>query len=64
MDETLHMAVTDPAYETNVKRMIEIAFTDVPRIPLYQPYLDAATQKDVTGFASWFRSAIGGYGGG
>lgn len=58
VDETLHMAVDDPSYEGKVKRMIEIAFTDVPRIPLYQPYLDAATQKDVTGFASWFHRQL------
>lgn len=58
VDETLHMAVSDPAYAGNVKRMMEIAFTDVPRIPLYQPYLDAATQKNVDGFTSWFHRQL------
>lgn len=58
VDETLYMEVSDPAYEPNVKRMIEIAFTDVPRIPLYQPYLDAATQKNVSGFVSWFHRQL------
>lgn len=56
VDETLHMAVDDPAYAPNVKRMIAIAFEDVPRIPLYQPYLDAAMQPDVSGYvASYHR---------
>lgn len=58
VDETLHMDVSEPAYAENVKRMMEIAFTDVPRIPLYQPYLDAATQKNVSGFASWFHRQL------
>lgn len=58
VDDTMHMDVNDPAYAPNVKRMIEIAFTDVPRIPLYQPYLDAATQKNVSGFVSWFHRQL------
>lgn len=58
VDETLHMEVSDPKYAPNVKRMIEIAFTDVPRIPLYQPYLDAAMQKNVSSYASWFHRQL------
>jgi len=58
VDETLHMAVDDPKYADNVKRMIAIAFEDVPRIPLYQPYLDSAMQKNVTGYASWFHRQL------
>lgn len=58
VDNTLHMDVNNPEYAPNVKRMIEIAFTDVPRIPLYQPYLDAATQKNVSGFTSWFHRQL------
>jgi len=58
VDETLHMPVEDPKYVENVKRMISIAFTDVPRIPLYQPYLDAAMQKNVTGYAAWFHRQL------
>lgn len=58
VDATLHMEVTAPEYEKNIKRLIEIAFEDVPRIPLYQPYLDAAMQKDVTGYASWFHRQL------
>ncbi|MGD1880197.1 MAG: ABC transporter substrate-binding protein [Kiloniellaceae bacterium] len=58
VNETLHMAVDDPKYTENVKRMIAIAFQDVPRIPLYQPYLDAAMQKNVEGYAAWFHRQL------
>lgn len=58
VDETLHMDVSDSDYEPNIKRMLEIAFTEVPRIPLYQPYLDAATQKNVSGFTAWFHRQL------
>ena len=58
VDETLHMAVSDPQYTVNVKRLLAIAFEDVPRIPLYQPYLDTAMQKDVEGYASWFHRQL------
>lgn len=58
VDATLHMAVEDPQYSVNVKKLIGIAFQDVPRIPLYQPYLDAAMQKNVAGYASWFHRQL------
>ncbi|MDX9838402.1 MAG: ABC transporter substrate-binding protein [Azoarcus sp.] len=58
VDETLHMEVSDPKYAPNIKRMIAIAFADVPRIPLYQPYLDAALAKNVGGYASWFHRQL------
>ena len=58
VDDTLHMAVTDPRYAATVKRMMAIAFADVPRIPLYQPYLDAAMQTNVGGYASWFHRQL------
>ncbi|MBE90159.1 MAG: ABC transporter substrate-binding protein [Rhodospirillaceae bacterium] len=58
VDDTLHMQVNDPIYTANVKRMIAIAFEDVPRIPLYQPYLDSAMQKNVSGYASWFHRQL------
>ena len=52
------MEVTDKQYEDNVKKMIGIAFDDVPRIPIYQPYLDAAMQTPVSGYASWFHRQL------
>jgi peptide/nickel transport system substrate-binding protein len=58
VDATLHMEVDDPQYAENVKKMIAIAFTEVPRIPLYQPYLDSALQKNVEGYAGWFHRQL------
>lgn len=58
VEETLHMEVDAPGYEPNIKRMMEIAFHDVPRIALYQPYLDSAMQKNVEGYASWFHRQL------
>ncbi|MBY6153766.1 ABC transporter substrate-binding protein [Vannielia litorea] len=58
VEETLTMETDDPAYEPNIKRMIEIAFEDVPRIPLYQPYLDAAMKPEVEGYVSWFHRQL------
>ena len=58
VDETLHMETSDPKYAPNVKRMLEIAFAEVPRIPLYQPYLDAAMQKDVNGYVSQYHRQL------
>jgi peptide/nickel transport system substrate-binding protein len=34
--------------------MLTIAFDEVPRIPLWQPYLDSAMKKDVYGYTTWF----------
>jgi len=58
VDDTLHMGVSEPQYAENVKRMMVIAFADVPRIPLYQPYLDSAMRKNVGGYASWFHRQL------
>jgi peptide/nickel transport system substrate-binding protein len=58
VDSTLHMATTDPAYEENVKALIKIAFHDVPLIPLWQPYLDVAMQKNVSGYEYWFHRQL------
>ena len=41
-------------YEAQVKGFIEIAANDVPRIPLVQPTLDVAMQKNVGGYTYWF----------
>jgi len=58
VDKTLHMATDDPAYEPNVKKLIKIAFDEVPLIPLWQPYLDVAMQKDVEGYQYWFHRQL------
>ena len=58
VDTTLHMPVKDAAYATNVKKMIGIVFEEVPLIPLWQPYLDVAMQKNVDGYAYWFHRQL------
>ncbi len=41
-------------YDSFVKDMIQIAYDEVPRIPLLQPTMDVAMQKDVQGYMYWF----------
>ena len=58
VDKTLHMPTTDEAYETHIKTLIKIAFEEVPVIPLWQPYLDVAMQKNVDGYEYWFHRQL------
>jgi peptide/nickel transport system substrate-binding protein len=41
-------------YEADVKAFIEMAHNDVPRIPLAQPWLDVAMQRNIKGYHYWF----------
>ncbi len=46
---------TDPKkYAADVKGFIDIAFADVPRVPLGQPNMDVAMQKNIMGYQYWF----------
>ncbi|MET0969729.1 MAG: ABC transporter substrate-binding protein [Tardiphaga sp.] len=45
-------------YETAVKKMIDIAWEDIPRIPLVQPYLNDAMQKNISGYTYWFHRQL------
>lgn len=58
VEDTLHMPMDDPAYAPKIKRMIAKAFEDVPRIPLYQPYLDVAMRPELDGYQFWFHRMI------
>ena len=58
VDETLHMATNDPAYTPKIKRMIEIAFADVPRIPLWQPTHSSAMSPKLSGYEFWFHRQL------
>ena len=58
VEATLNLPVEDPAYVPNIKRMLEIAFDEVPLVPFYQPYLDVATQKNVEGYEYWFHRQL------
>jgi peptide/nickel transport system substrate-binding protein len=46
------------AYDKDVKGFVEQAFHDVPRVPLYQPYLNVAMQKSMTGYRYWFHRRL------
>jgi peptide/nickel transport system substrate-binding protein len=45
-------------YEKDVKGFVDLAFTDIPRVPLYQPFLNVAMQKNVSGFQYWFHRRL------
>ena len=50
---------TDPAeYEKAVCGFIQIVFDEVPRIPLFQYYLDVAFQRNVTGYEYRFHTQL------
>ena len=54
-----HEGVVDmPNYETCVKGFVDLFFTDVPRVPLYQPYVNVAMQKNVSGYQYWFHRRL------
>ncbi|MDC7787837.1 ABC transporter substrate-binding protein [Rhodoplanes sp. TEM] len=46
------------AYDKDVKGFVGKAFADVPRVPLFQPYLNAAMQKNVSGYRYWFHRQL------
>jgi peptide/nickel transport system substrate-binding protein len=46
------------AYEKSVKAFVDLAYTDLPRIPLFQPYVNVAMQKNVTGYQYWFHRRL------
>ena len=47
-------AESKPIYDSMVREMIQIAYDEVPRIPLSQPNQDVAMGKDVMGYMYWF----------
>ena len=52
-------AVGDKAtYDSSVKGFFDLAFSDVPRIPLFQPYSNIAMQKNVSGYQYWFHRRL------
>ena len=52
-------AVGDKAkYATDVKGFISKAYKEVPRIPMFQPFLNVATQKNITGYSYWFHRQV------
>jgi peptide/nickel transport system substrate-binding protein len=64
MDGYIDGAVTAAAkgdkvnYEKDVKSFVDLAYKDLPRIPVFQPYSNVAMQKNVTGYAYWFHRRL------
>ena len=61
MDKSIDAArfETDPAkYKEEVESFIRIAFEEVPRVPLFQPSLDVAMQRNITGYRYWFHRQL------
>ncbi|HEU4379988.1 MAG TPA: ABC transporter substrate-binding protein [Hyphomicrobiaceae bacterium] len=46
------------AYQTSVKGFVDKSFAEVPRIPLFQPTLSAALQKNISGYTYWFHRQL------
>jgi peptide/nickel transport system substrate-binding protein len=46
------------AYDDDVKGFIDLAFMDMPRVPLYQPYVNVAMQKNISGYQYWFHRRL------
>ncbi|GAB4066293.1 ABC transporter substrate-binding protein [Ancylobacter sonchi] len=47
-----------PAYDKDVTGFIDLAFADMPRVPLFQPYLNVAMQKSIAGYQYWFHRQL------
>jgi peptide/nickel transport system substrate-binding protein len=45
-------------HDENVVKVIQLSFDDVPAIPLFQPYLNLATQTNVTGYRYLFHRQL------
>ncbi|MGQ0618333.1 MAG: ABC transporter substrate-binding protein [Panacagrimonas sp.] len=50
---------TNPArYQTAVDGFVDIAYTEVPRVPLFQPLLLLAKKPQVSGYRYWFHRQL------
>jgi peptide/nickel transport system substrate-binding protein len=45
-------------YDKDVKGFVELAYADIPRIPLYQPFVNVAMQKNISGYQYWFHRRL------
>ncbi len=45
-------------YDRDVRGFVDLAFTDLPRIPLYQPYVNVAMQPNISGYQYWFHRRL------
>ena len=52
-------AANDTAgYDKSVQSFVKKSFDEVPRIPIFQPTLSAAMQKNITGYRYWFHRQL------
>lgn len=58
IDETLHMEKSEATYEAKIRQLIQKAFDDVPRIPLWQPTLESAMLPRLQGYQFWFHRQV------
>ena len=62
MDKKIEAALASepgqPEYEENVKGFIDMAWQEIPRVPLVQPKLSIATQPTVSGYQFWFHRQL------
>jgi peptide/nickel transport system substrate-binding protein len=61
MDKLIDAAAeeTDPQkYAEQVRGFVKMAFDDVPRVPLFQEYLDVASSKAVSDYTYWYHRQI------
>ncbi len=54
MIDNARFAESRTLYDAFVKDMVQLAYTEAPRVPLFQPTMDVAMQKDVMGYQYWF----------
>jgi peptide/nickel transport system substrate-binding protein len=45
-------------YAKDVEGFISMAYNDVPRVPIFQPYLNVAMQKNISGYQYWFHRQV------
>jgi peptide/nickel transport system substrate-binding protein len=45
-------------YAEDVRGFVKIALDEVPRVPIYQPNLDVAMQKNIRGYQYWFHRQL------
>ena len=56
--EAAHLESDPRKYADTVRAFTRIALADVPKVPLMQPSLDVAMQKNVTGYQYWFHRQL------
>jgi peptide/nickel transport system substrate-binding protein len=56
--ERSRFAASPAEYTEAVQGFIALAWQDVPRIPLFQPYLNVAMQQSIQGYRYWFHRQL------